>query len=43
MKKFILSCATIVSTLISAQDEKMGFVFELVRHGARAPLNEVYA
>ena len=28
---------------MAAESEKMGFAFELVRHGARAPLKEEFA
>jgi hypothetical protein len=27
-----------LATLVSADDDKLGFVFQMVRHGARAPL-----
>ena len=37
-KAIILLALGITSTLASSIDDKIGFVFEAVRHGARAPL-----
>jgi len=44
MNKFIVSAAALLvaSNLAFDTHNKMAFAFELVRHGARAPLNEVY-
>jgi hypothetical protein len=34
--------AALTTTTLAAESEKMGFVFELVRHGARAPLKKEF-
>jgi hypothetical protein len=40
--KFVIACI-LSATVISTESEKMAFVFEVVRHGARAPLQTDFA
>ena len=44
MKQLILSAVTLLisSSVASESYDKMAFAFEMVRHGARAPLNVAY-
>ena len=44
MKQFLFSSITLLISTASAEHsfDKMAFAFEMVRHGARAPLNDAF-